>query len=121
MNAPEVSFQIASGVYALENSWRWTARRVVALLKKPPTPLPIQATFRIIDQSPVRKATISVDGKMVAEQSFAGPGLYTLRSAEPVPVAGESATAILVFDHSFSTPQDARELAVILTEIGFRP
>ncbi len=121
MNAPEVSFQVASGVYALQDSWRWTNRRVVALLKRPGTAAPVEATFRIVDQSPVRHATLTLDGRIVAEQSFPGPGLYTLRSATPVTAASDSATAILTLDQSFHTPQDARELAVILTGIGFLP
>jgi hypothetical protein len=121
MNAPEVSFQIASGVYALEdNSWRWTAKRVVALLKPPATPTPVQATFRIIDQSPVRHASLTIDGRVVAEETYQGSGLHTLRSV-PIPARGESVTVILTFDQSFSPPQDARELSTILTGIGFIP
>jgi hypothetical protein len=118
MNAPEVSFQIASGVYGLENTWRWTSRRVVALLKPPAEPMPVRATFRIVEQSPVRHATLSLDGRVIAEQSFAGPGLYTLASP-PVSASGDPVTVILTFDQSFSTPQDARELSAILTGIGF--
>lgn len=118
MNAPEAAFQIASGTYGLEGSWRWTARRVVVLLKRPPEPLPLKATFRIVDQSPVRHASLSMDGRAVAEQSFPGPGLFTLATPVLRP-AGESVVVILTFDRAFSTPQDARELAVILTEIGF--
>ena len=121
MNAPEASFQLASGVYELQDSWRWTSRRVVALLKRPPAAMPVQAVFRIIDQSPVRHAVLAVDGQVVAGETYAGPGLYTLKSARPVAAAGESVTVILTFDRSFSTPQDARELAVILTGIGFAP
>jgi hypothetical protein len=119
MNAPEVSFQIASGVYGLEDSWRWTGRRVVALLKSPSTPTAIEATFRIIDQSPARRATLTVDGNVVAEETYRGPGLYTLKSPA-LPTGGKPVTAILSFDQTFSTPQDARELAVILTGIGFK-
>ena len=121
MNAPEVSFQIASGVYELQDSWRWTNRRVVALLKRPPVPWPVQATFRIIDQSPVRRATLSVDGKVVAEQAYQSPGLYRIRSEEPFTATGESVTVTLTFDRSFHTAEDARELAAILTGIGFAP
>ena len=120
MNAPEVSFQIASGVFALEDTWRWTGRRVVALLKQPAAPMAVQATFRIVDQSPVRHATLAVDGRVVAEQSYPGPGLYTLRSGS-VAGSGDSVAVILTFDRTFTTPQDARELSAILTGIGFAP
>ena len=57
MNAPEVSFQLASGVYELQDSWRWTNQRVMALVKRPAVPLPVQATFRIVDQSVKYHAT----------------------------------------------------------------
>jgi hypothetical protein len=118
MSAPEVSFQVASGVYALEDTWRWTNRRVVVLLKPPPAPAPVEATFRIIDQSPVRHATLTFEGRIVADESYTGPGLYTIKS---VAAAGghASVTLILSFDRSFTPPQDARELSVILTGIGF--
>ena len=121
MNAPEVSFQLASGVYELQDSWRWTNQRVMALVKRPAVPLPVQATFRIVDQSPVRHASLAVDGRVVAEATYAGPGLYTVRSASPVVASGESVTVILTFDRTFHTQEDARELAAILTGIGFAP
>ena len=92
----------------------------MALLQRAATPMPVQATFRIVDQSPVRHATLSVDGRVVGEQSYPGPGLYTLRSG-PVAGSGDSVTVILTFDRTFTTPQDARELAAILTGIGFAP
>ena len=121
MNAPEVSFQLATGVYELQDSWRWTNRRVVALLKRPTTPAPVQATFRIVDQSPVRRATLTVDGTVVGDQTYPGPGLYTLRSDQPFAAQSESVTVTLTFDRSFHTAEDARELAAILTGIGFAP
>jgi hypothetical protein len=120
MNAPEAAFQLASGVYALEqNAWRWTARRVVAIAKPPASPAPVEATFHIVGQSPVRAATLTVDGRIVAEQKLPGPGRYTLKSASPIAASGPSSTLILTFDASFHTPEDARDLAVILTGIGF--
>ena len=121
MNAPEASFQLASGVYELQDSWRWTNQRVVALVKRPPNPMPAQATFRIVDQSPVRRASLAVDGRIVAEETYLGPGLYTIRSATPVAANAESVTVILTFDRTFHTQEDARDLAAILTGIGFAP
>lgn len=122
MNAPEAAFQLASGAYGVEdNSWRWTQQRVVVMLKRPPKPAPVAATFRLIETSPVRQARLTVDGVVAAEGSYSGPGLVTLRSPRPVDAAGESVTVILQFDRSFHPPNDARELAVILTGIGFQP
>ena len=92
----------------------------MALLKRPVAPSAVQATFRIVDQSPVRSATLTVDGKVAAQQTYPGPGLYTLRS-EPFAAKSESVTVTLTFDRSFHTTEDARELAAILTGIGFAP
>lgn len=122
MNAPEAAFQLAAGAYSLEdNSWRWTMRRVVAILKRPRQPAPVAATFRIVDASPARAARLLVDGVTAAEATYPGPGLFTLRTAQPVRGAAETVTVTLVFDKWFRPPNDARELAVILTGIGFLP
>ena len=120
MNAPEAEFQLAGGAYALQDYWRWTGRRVVALLKTPAgAPRPVEAEFRIIDPSPVRRATLLVDGRPVAEAVFPGPGLHKLKSTAPVSVSNNSATLTLLLDGTFRVPNDDRELAVILTGIGF--
>ena len=122
MNAPEASFQLASGAYGVEdNSWRWTRQRVVVLLKRPSAPAPLAATFRIIEASPVRHARLIMDGVVAAEAGYAGAGLHTLRTPRAVQATGDPVTVILQFDRSFHPPGDARELAVILTGLGFLP
>jgi hypothetical protein len=67
-----------------------------------------------------RRATLSVDGRQVAEKSYSGPGSFTLTSSEPIQVPGDVVTVTLMIDKTFSVPGDQRELGVILTGIGFR-
>ncbi|MCC6590843.1 MAG: hypothetical protein IT168_29400 [Bryobacterales bacterium] len=121
MSAPQAESQLLSGVYGLEGgSWRWTGSRIAALLKAPAKPLPIAVTFRIVDQSPARLITLSANGETLATQSYPGPGLYTLQSQRPFAPAGSApVTVTVVADKTFQAPGDNRELALILTGIGF--
>jgi hypothetical protein len=120
MNAPEAEIQVVSGVHQLEdNAWRWTTGRILVLLKAPPDAQPLEATFRIVDQSAGTRVTLSLDGTEVAEGSYPTAGLYTLRSM-PVKAAGGTASVALVIEKTFRVPGDHRELGAILTAIGFR-
>ena len=120
MNAPEAESQLLSGVYSLENnSWRWAGPRATVLLKPPAQPTPLTATFRLLDQTPARRITLSVNGVPAAEQTYTGPGLYTLRADKPVLPPSGPVTVTLLADRSFQPPGDNRELALILTAIGF--
>lgn len=122
MNAPEADWQILSGVYALENnSWRWAGPRATVLLKAPARPTPLAVTFRLLDQTPARRITLAVNGVPVAEQTYSAPGLYTLRAEKPVLPPSGTVTVTLWADRSFQPPGDNRELALIVTAIGFSP
>ena len=121
MNAPEAESQIASGIYQLEDgAWRWMSERGVLLLKAPAEPLPVEAVIYIPDQSPAREVTLVVDGATVARERVPGPGSYTVRSEEPVTVAGDSATLEIQADRTFSPPGDTRRLGLVLSAAGFR-
>jgi 4-amino-4-deoxy-L-arabinose transferase-like glycosyltransferase len=120
MNAPEADTQIVSGVYQLEsNAWRWASTRAVVLLKNPPKPSRLQATFRIHHPSPGRRVRLLLDGALIDEQQYAAPGLYTIQS--PAKTTGPSSTVSLTIDRGFQVPGDNRELGFILVSIGFLP
>ena len=120
MNAPEAGEQIAGGIYQLENGqWRWMSKTATILLKPPSQPTPLSVYFTIPDASPVRQLTLALDDRMIASQTYPGPGAYTL-STPPVKPEGDSASLTITADKSFSVPGDSRELSVILTEAGFR-
>ncbi len=56
--------------------------------------------------------------RVVASQTYAGPGAYTLKSALQA-TAGETATVTLTVDRALSVPGDRRELGVVVAAIGF--
>jgi hypothetical protein len=120
MNAPEAGGQIVSGLYDLENgAWRWTSGSAVVLLKSPAHPLPIEAAFTIPDAAPARHVELLLDGRVVASETYSGPGAYTLKSPPQTP-AGPTASVTLTIDRTFSVPGDHRELGVVVSGIGFR-
>jgi hypothetical protein len=114
MNAPEAKEQIVTGIYDLEGRWRWTSGKAVLLLKPPSSPKPIRVKLHVHDLSPARKLTISVDGVPALEQAIPGPGTFTY---ETKPISGSAVT--LEFDKTFSPQGDARQLGVILMEVGY--
>ncbi len=62
---------------------------------------------------------VLADGVKVAEQTYAGPGTYTLESP-PVLPAKPVTTLTIVVDKTFSVPGDRRELGIVLYGAGFR-
>ncbi|HXF25728.1 MAG TPA: glycosyltransferase family 39 protein [Bryobacteraceae bacterium] len=120
MNAPEAPQQIISGIYSLEsNSWRWTAGTAILLLKSPPQPLPVKASFFIPPQAIPCHVTLSLDGKLISEQTFLQSGAVTLISPPQQP-AGGSVTLTLAVGKTFSVPGDNRQLGLVLKAVGFQ-
>jgi hypothetical protein len=120
MNAPEAGDQIISGLYALENgAWRWMSASALVLLKSPAQPLPVEAVFTFPDATPARHVELLLDGRVVASETYSGPGAYTLKSPPQLP-AGPTATVTLTVDRTFSVPGDHRELGAVVSAIGFR-
>ena len=115
MNAPEASIQLVSGIYSLENTWRWTSERAILLLKPPTIPAPIEVKLYIPDNAPARKITISVDNQKLLEQTLPKPGPYTLTTR---PTSGSSVT--IEVDRTFTAPGDSRALGIILNEVAYR-
>ena len=113
---PGVTEQIVSGI---DPSDRWMFHSAVVVLKNPPAPARLRVAFYISDKAPARHITLSLDGNQVASQTYPGPGSYTLESAQPVKVAGESAAVQIDVDRTFSAPGDKRELGVVLIGVGF--
>ncbi len=89
------------------------------VLRNPAVPKPLSASIYISDKARARKVTLLLDGREMAAQTFPGPGAYTLATV-PVRSAGAIATVEIDVDQTFTVPQDARELGVIVTGIGFK-
>jgi hypothetical protein len=119
MNAREAAQQIVSGVYGLEeNRFRWMSRSAAIVLKSPTAPAPLEVRFRIPDNAPARRVTLSLDGRQVASAVYVAPGEYTLASP-PVRAEGGAAAVEIAVDRTFSAPGDERELGIVLTSVGF--
>jgi hypothetical protein len=95
----------------------WMSGAATVLVKRASGAL--RADFIIHTQSPARTVRLGVDGKFVAEQTFSGPGVYSLTA----PVSGDSAsvTVTLAVDKTFSVPGDGRSLGILVSGIGFKP
>jgi hypothetical protein len=120
MNAPEAEQQIVSGVYQLESGqWRWMSQTATILLKPPGQPTPVTVHFTIPAASPARQVTITLNDHTVASQTYSAPGTYSL-SSPPIKPEGDTAKLLVTVDKSFSVPGDSRQLAIILTDVGFR-
>jgi hypothetical protein len=94
----------------------WTASEATVLVKH--TDGPLTAEFTIHAQATARHIRLLVDGKLVAEETFPGPGTYAL--SVPSPGGGPANTVTLEVDKTFSVPGDGRQLGVLVTAIGFK-
>jgi len=120
MNAAEAGDHIVSGIYDLEDhSFRWMSRAGVVTLKSPASAMPLCLAFRIPQTAPARRVTLLLDGKVVASETYAAPGAYTLESGPVLPAAGEVLVQIGV-DKTFTAPPDVRELGIVLLAVGFQ-
>ena len=121
MNAADAEYYIVSGLGRLESgAWRWTDRRAVVALKAPIRPLALEASFYIPENAPARHVQLLAHGNVVAEETFPGPGEYTLRSRLPLPAAPGFVNVTLEVDRTFRVPGDVRDLGVVLNGMGFK-
>jgi len=113
---PAAAAHVVSGVSLSDG---WIGASAVLALKNPAQPRPLTATIYIPENAPARSVKLLLDGREVASQTFAAPGLHTIASA-PVRAAGAVATVAIDVDKTFRAPPDTRALGVVLVEAGFR-
>ncbi len=119
MSAPECEWQIVSGMYALEDGWRWMSGRGAFLLKSPPTPVPLMAEVHLPEQAAGRTVTLALDGETVTVLAEATPGRHVLASP-PLRPAGAVAAVTVSVDGTFAVAGDQRDLGLIVVGVGFR-
>jgi hypothetical protein len=120
MGDPAAPAHIVSGIHGPESGpWRWTAARATLLVKPPPGPARVEATFRLTPHAVGRRVSLLVDGAEVASSTYATADLHTLRSDAALPGGGASATVAVVVDRTFRVPGDDRDLGIILTGAGY--
>jgi len=93
----------------------WTAAEATVIVKRASGPL--RAEFLIHEKSTSRHVKLLVDGQTVAEQTFPGPGAYSLSSEVP---GSHNVTVSLAVDKTFSIPGDGRQLGILVQGIGFK-
>jgi Dolichyl-phosphate-mannose-protein mannosyltransferase len=122
MNAPEADTQIVSGIYNLEQGkLRWTSGAATVVLVSPSdrarSAEPLHAAFYIPDNAPARHVVVTLDGRKVYSQAVT-PGMQRIVTP-PQQAAGPTSIVSLQLDHTFSPPNDSRELGVFLQEVGW--
>lgn len=129
---PRSAVQLVRGFHSVEaNAWRWTMARFAVILHPPKDAARKGATLELKFSLPeivvqkLGKMTVAatVNGLALASQSYDKPGEYTY-SADVAPSAlvGDAVTVDFTVDKALPpTDQDLRELALIVSTIGFQP
>ncbi|HEV8145936.1 MAG TPA: glycosyltransferase family 39 protein [Bryobacteraceae bacterium] len=111
---PAAREQIVSGLYPDG----WMSERATVLLKPLDPRTPLRAEFEIEKQSTARRVQLLVEGTLVAEETFPGPGAYQI--VVPWTGGNQPVTVTLVVDKTFTAPPDERKLGIMVRAIGFR-
>jgi hypothetical protein len=109
---PQAAAHILSGLFPDA----WMSERASILLV--PKSAAVEATLYIPEQAPARRVQLLVDGQVVAEDTFAGPGSYKLSA--PFRSSNPTATVTIAVDKTFTAPGDRRQLGAVITGVGFR-
>lgn len=111
---PQASAHILSGLFPDG----WMSERASVLLKTPEKANSVEVVFFIPPTAPARHVQLLVDGQLVAEDTFNGPGSYKLSA--PFQSSNLTATVTVAVDKTFNAPGDRRNLGVLITGVGFR-
>jgi hypothetical protein len=94
----------------------WSGDRASVLLI--PRASSVEVVMNIPPQAAARHVQLLVDGEVVGEDTFGGPGSYKLSA--PYTPSSAAATVTVVVDKTFNAPGDRRNLGVVITGLGFR-
>ena len=111
-NDPQAPAHILSGLFPDG----WMSERASVLLI--PKPTAVEVVLYIPPQAPARHVQLLVDGQLVAEDTFNGPGSYKLSA--PFQSSNPTVTVTVAVDKTFNAPGDRRNLGVVITGLGFR-
>jgi 4-amino-4-deoxy-L-arabinose transferase-like glycosyltransferase len=106
--------QMISGIYPDG----WMSDQASVVLKRPSDASNLIVNVYIPDIAPARRITVSVDGRVVADETFSAGGVHSI-SADETGSSTDVAVTITV-DKTFSTSSDLRKLGVVVSGIGFR-
>jgi hypothetical protein len=112
---PQAVVHILSGLFPEDG---WMSDRAAVLLKTPEKLASVEVVFDIPETAPARHVQLLVDGQLVAEDTFPGPGPYKLTA--PMHLSNTAATVTVTVDKTFTAPGDRRKLGVVIRGLGFR-
>lgn len=131
VNDPAASAQLVRGFHSLEaNSWRWTMRKFTVALKPPPgsaqngARLSLKFTIPEIAFKQMGPTTVTavINGLALPPETYSKPGDYVYTRDVPASALGGDVVAVdFASDKGFSSPGDARELALIAVSIALAP
>ena len=78
------------------------SERASVLLKTPEKPTAVEVVLYIPGSAPARHIQLRVDGQMVAEETFPGPGPFKLSA--PFQTSNLTATITIAVDKTFMRP-----------------
>ncbi|MEO8096575.1 MAG: glycosyltransferase family 39 protein [Acidobacteriota bacterium] len=96
----------------------WMTQEASVLLKVPDKLASLEVKWFIPTDAPARRITLLVDGKVVAEDTVAKPGAYSLSA--PFRTQAHEVTVGLRVDATHTVPPDGRALGVVITGVGMR-
>ncbi len=113
---PQAAAQIVSGL----SPDGWMGDKATVLLKRPDHLLPLRLEISIPPLAPARHIQMLVNGRLVAEDTFARPGNYVISVPPDASLKGTALTVTLTVDATFSVPTDRRRLGIVIIGVGFR-
>jgi hypothetical protein len=120
MNDPAAADQLLSGFYQIEDhAWRWMSGEAAVTLKAPDRTAPFEMAFAIPDKAPARRITAAMNGIVIADRTYPGPGRYALSVAASAP-PGAVVQVVVAVDKTFQPRGDQRRLGVIVESIGWK-
>jgi hypothetical protein len=112
---PQAPAHILTGLFPEDG---WMSERASILLTVPAKAASVEVVLYIPETAPARLVQLLVDGQLIAENTFPGPGPYKL--AAPFQPTNPTATVTITVDKTHTAPGDRRKLGVVITGVGFR-
>ena len=129
MGDPRIAGQLVDGFYGVEaGAWRWTGKQFSVKLRVPDSAAQKGATLRflltvppaVIEKNTSVTVSASLEGQMLAPETYSAEGQYTYKRDVPAGVLGGSDTVVSFQLDKSMIPGglDKRELGIVATSIA---
>ncbi len=127
---PRAAFQLTRGFHTVEqNAWRWTTGSFAATLKPPAGAAQKGASLQlkfvvpgvVISKLKSMTLTATVNGQKLPPETYTTEGEYTFSRDVPASALQQEAVNVEFNLDKFlpASPEDQRDLGVIMTMVGF--